>query len=446
MLLHGLDRPSRPKKVQRIALAATLALTTGLLGCQGDDITAPPGADTFTLTSAAGWAGGTLTVRSAAFRQSTGTAVLRVAGTAVPLARIDDTTMTATLPPGLAGQGLATAVELGGTSHTLPAVTVFGFSETVNYPLTSLQDVYPTSLGGHAAVIGGELLGARGITRIDLDTKQVSTVSAVSNAGLRGPGPTEEDGVYVVATAANVPMETWRLFPTPAKVATTPFLPSGRQAMRLGPNAWLVSSNHQYSLMTRADGAAPWVEAHPAAEEIEGVYLSPRLDRATFSVDLISGGLPVFTSTGATAYTVTQLQRIYGVGFSADGEQLALAGGTSGVPTYGVRLLRASDGVLLGEAPLNREPFAVAIDPVRPLLYVGVGNPDGLPSVRVYERPSLRLIGEMKAPATEPPCYIGSCYKGVIALSSQNALHVLWSFDGPTRAYRFTLPSGSGLP
>lgn len=52
----------------------------------------------------------------------------------------------------------------------------------------------------------------------------------------------------------------------------------------------------------------------------------------------------------------------------------------------------------------------------------------------------------MKPSKTELRCALGSCYKGVIALSNQNALHVVWSEFPPTRAYRFTLPAGNGVP
>jgi hypothetical protein len=89
-------------------------------------------------------------------------------------------------------------------------------------------------------------------------------------------------------------------------------------------------------------------------------------------------GIPVFSApAGDLAYVVTQLQSSQAVDFSADGELLAIAGGIGVRGEFSdsdrVMLLQASDGAVIADTVFNDEyVFAVAIDPYRPLVYVGV--------------------------------------------------------------------------
>src|ERR1019366_2767895 len=142
--------------------------------------------------------------------------------------------------------------------------------------------------------------------------------------------------------------------------------------------------------------------------------------------------------SGQVAY-LSPLQVSKGVDFSPDGELLAMVGGSMDVT--GIKrivLMRASTGAVLGDTTIDRSVYAVAIDPVRPLLYVGTvtGN---RPTVLVLDRATFRTVGEMQAPAFT----FGNSYAdwSVIALNSQNGLYFFWHGNGdPSPAWRFALP------
>jgi hypothetical protein len=287
-----------------------------------------------------------------------------------------------------------------------------------------------------------------GLTFINLDAGTVTSFdSFIDLHYIHGPGATYQDSVFIVARAGSS-LEAWRVLPTPTLIDSV--TQSGqcycRQAMQLGPNTlYMGAGGIGWEILTRPDSTQPWslaLQAPGGVSETEGAYISPRHDRATITVDGSLSGIPVFDApSGSLAYYVTQLERATGVDFSPDGELLAMVGTPAGGYLTGrVLLLRASTGEVLGDTTVGHTVFGVAIDPVRPLLYVGEDQGDGHPSILVIDRTSFHLVGKMSVPAASAECNT-ACYKSVIAVSSANALYLVAAYNPPgTQAYRFTLP------
>lgn len=425
-------------------LVLVLAAVSGCTAPVQPELSGP-----FTVTPAEPWAGGAVTVTGPSFRDGGDGAVLRLGTVSVSLERVDDTSMTAVLPPTLGGS-FQPQLEVAGQVVELDPITIAGYAETFEVQPQLLWDVLVWPRDGRANVMGVSL---EGLTLIQLDTRSVTTFDSLLDWNLlRGPGVTYQDNVFLLRPRNSAALESWTLLPTPRRLAVHADIFSNRQVMRLGPNAWFVSSAHQFSTYTRADSAQPYQETDTRAEETEGVHMSPRGDRATIQVDRAWSGLPVYAvPSGDVAYVVTQMQVVEGVAFSRDGALLALVGGIDGIlraPSR-VLLLDAGSGDVLADTTIAEAVFAVAIDPTRPLLYVGLSVMDTTtrvahPAVLVLHQNSLQPVGRLEVPSTETDCTWG-CYKGVIALSDLGDLYVAWSFNsiGTTVVHRFTLPAGN---
>lgn len=154
-------------------------------------------------------------------------------------------------------------------------------------------------------------------------------------------------------------------------------------------------------------------------------------------------GLPVFTVPGGSlAYLLTEVFRPTAVDFSPEGDVLAVTGAEPAGNM--LRIFRASDGELLEERTLPRQPVALSFDAVRPLLYVGLGgtygNPATLkPSVMVFDRATFLPIGHMSAAAADLSCESG-CVEAEIVVSAEPAVYLAGFLNSPLRTFRFSIP------
>lgn len=426
-------------------LVLSLAAVSGCTAPVQPDLSGP-----FAITPAEPWAGAAVTVSGPYFRDGGDGAVLRLGTVPISLTRVDDTSMTAVLPTTISGT-FDPQLEVDGQVIGLDRITIVGYAETFEMQPQLGWDLVVWELGGGANVMGAS--PGRGLTLMRLDYRTVTTWDSLLDPELlRGPGVTYQDNVFLLRPWNSTALESWTLLPTPRRVAVHPGIPSYRQVMGLGPNAWFVSSHHEFSTYIRADSVQPYQQTSTRAEETEGVHMSPRGDRATIQVDRAFLGVPVFAvPSGDVAYVVTQLQTVEGVAFSRDGALLALVGGVDGVlraPSR-VLLLDAGSGTVLADTTIAESVFAVAIDPIRPLLYVGLSSMDTTtqvahPAILVLDRNSLQPVGRLDVPSTEPDCRWG-CYKGVIAISDLGNLYIAWGFNsgGVTVVHRFTLPTAN---
>lgn len=353
--------------------------------------------------------------------------MITVSDSDVLLVRIDDTTMSALLPATLGGS-VAPVLKLDGYQLPLASITVYGFAAMHSYEESTHEaTVWPRT--GRAVVMGfSDETG--GLSFFDLDATTVTTLPQVHYL-LHSPGATYQDSVFLFKLGDDS-IESWRVLPVPERLATYGGIGdlANWEAMQLGPNQWLTASK---SGITYPTGGVQTFQP-------QGVSMSPRHDRATLRTlgsDPLTG-VPVFdVSSGRIAYTVP-LKVAIDADFSSDGELLAMTGGSVFVSDQKrVMLFRASAGEVLGDTTFDRSVYSVAIDPSRPLLYVGTrtGN---RPTIVVLDRATFRAVGEMQAPA-----YVSAAaYPGVIALNSQNGLYFFWYGNGdPSPAWKFTLPA-----
>jgi hypothetical protein len=390
------------------------------------------------------WAGATVTIESAAFRELGDGAELDLGLVNVPMVRVDDTTMLATIPS-TAGGIYDPAVVMGDSLALLDQVTVWGFAGSRRYGPDGVWfawDVYVWPEGS-TSILGGTLGG--GLTTIDLATDEIVTWPGIlSLQSIRGPGATPQDSVFLLR-ATGEPPRSWKLTPNPQLLAEHPEFTFTRQLLRLGTHSWILTANNRVETWTRPDSATAYTVTSIAMNESQGVHLSPRGDRATIRVAQVPfavAGVPVFAApSGALAYYVG-LRSSTAVDWSADGALLAMAGSPpAGPATDGqVLLLQSGTGQALGSVLTGRPVFGVAIDELRPYLYAGVTSTTGRMAIQVYRRPELSLLAELDMPQTEATCgLLADCFGGVLALGPEE-LYAFYGWNGFTRSARFFLP------
>jgi hypothetical protein len=432
-----MDKAHRLRQSCRLAgtalMAAVICVTTA---CQSHDSTEPlpPPAPTgpFVISPSAAFAGSTVMIHGAEFRTRGTGAVLGIGDTLTSLARVDDTTMSVHLPATLGGV-VTPVLKLDGYQFPLASITVFGFAAMHSFEESTHEaTVWPRT--GRAVVMGFSD-ETSGLSFFDLDATTVTTFPQV-HYYLHGPGATYQDSVFLFQSGGDS-IESWRVLPVPERIATYVGIGNGIdwEAMQLSPNQWLTADKYDIATPT---GLVQTFEP-------QGALMSPRRDRSTLRALGASGpgfgdrlpGIPVFdVPSGRVAYTVP-LKVAIDADFSPDGELLAMVGGAFYINDMKrVMLFRASTGEVLGDTTLDRTVYSVAIDPSRPLLYVGTitGN---RPTIVVLDRSTFRSVGEMEAPAYTSAV----AYPGVIALNSQNGLYFFWYGNGdPSPAWRFSLP------
>jgi hypothetical protein len=429
-----------------VARAGLVLAAASAVACDG---TIAPETFPVRVTVTEAWSGAEVPIVSRGFGATWLLPSVWLDDVALAVRRLDDTTVAATLP--VASGSHTLTVRSLYTEPTTAPITVYGYAGAdAAYP-DIIADVLVWPRTGHASVLGVSQLG---LTLIDLDAKTVTVFDSIFDPArcwdvLRGPGVTLHDSVFVVLPVGGG-ASLWHLGAEASSARRLDF-DVFRQVMQLGPDTWLRSGHHSIAVISRADSSSPYQSPVTfSAEETEGVHLSPRKDRATIQIDKAWGGVPVFdVPSGAVAYRITTQEVAAGIDFSTDGELLAVVGGTTWFesPTGRVLLLRASDGEILQDTTLDLQVFTVAIDPVRPWIYVGAAEPDGSllggahPVVLVLDRRTFAVIATLHVPPDAPTCDTG-CYKGVIALSDDPVLYVAWGWQPPhTIAWRFTLPS-----
>lgn len=436
-----MPRHSHPAHSRLIALLL-------LAACGVEGVTGPSGE--FELPGQAFWPGESLTIISEDFRDFGDGATLTFGDEIVPLARVDATTMSAPVP--LAAASVEPVLHLAGSSYTLPAITVAGYLDSQDYPDAGriVWDAYALTLGGQPHVIGGNILHQLGVVNLATGAAQ-SIPASLDYDDLRGPGMTEQPGVWILRDGGM--LSEWQLGSAVTKLRdvsefTPPFT---RQVARFGPNSWLVTTGNSWAIHHRPDDQSPWtVTQSPGfASEPEGVHLSPRRDRAVLRVDRIAAGVPVFdTEAAGVAYT-TSFKSVQGIDFSADGAVLALVGGKGdgGVPPIEgggsvIELLDAATGAVRATAALEHRAFAVAFDDEAERVFVGMSTGserNWRPVILVLDAADLSEIATLAVPDSSPTCAsIFDCLGGVLAVSGEH-LYAFSSWNGPPHSWRFRL-------
>jgi hypothetical protein len=426
-----------------------LVLIVAVVACSAPTDPTPPAPATYRITPNQLWAGATVTVESEAFRTLGEGAELRLGLGSVPLVRVDDTTMTATIPSS-AGGVYDPVVVMEDSLAPVDQVVVWGFAATRRYGPEGVWLPWDTYVwpSGEAQVIAGANTGE--IAIIDLEAQATRTIPGVfyPTSGLRGPGATPEDSVFLLKPQGQ-PLQSWKFGEVPEKIGEHPEIGGNRQVLRLGLHSWLVTFSNRVEVWKRPDSSAAYaVAASYPLNEPQGVHLSPRKDRATLRgnwLGIATNQIPVFdVPSGDLAFHVP-LPSTMGIDWSEDGDVLAVVGAaqpTAPEAPGTILLLNATTGVVLASATTELGVFAVALDGERPYVYVGVTTASGHLAVEVYSRANLTRLARLEVPENDLVCTLnlGGCHGGVLAVGI-NELHAFYGWNGLTRDSRFFLPA-----
>ena len=432
-----LDHSARECFMRSSLVAAILLLPVGACSDAADPQKPQDPADAvFTIADRTLWAGSIMSIESEAFAELAAVPDVRLNGVALAVARRGPEKFEAVLPTSASGAYVPT-ISLGKGTVPLPSITVAGFSGAqemwFSMPLGA-QEVPGTPYATLVGAAMGEGGGPLSFAHLDIGAL-VGFVGPIYDFDrLRTPGASYRPGVMfgetndgirpLTVSATDVVMED----PIPVAFA--------RQIAEVADGVYLVTSHHRIAM---SDGSF-----EQQMEETQSIVLSLAAGRVTVSAGNTANiGLPVFTVPGGSlAYLLTEVFRPTAVEFSPDGELLAVAG-TEATGNM-LRIFRASDGELLDEQTLPAQPVALGFDPVRPLLYVGIGGTYGAlgsvkPGLIVLDRNSFSVLAHITSDAAEISCEAG-CSEAEIAVSPEPAVYLAGFLNSPVRTFRFTIP------
>lgn len=407
----------------------------------------PPPA--FSRTPAAQWSGGSLTLRSPFLVGLTSLPIITAAADTLTLSRVDDSTVTTTLPEGPSGS-VTLRLARGTRFDSVASVQRVGFREKRTALPALAGELLVADSGGHPLVYGntdapvewGAPLG-----RIDLAAAAGQTVT-----GVRGPSnvvyglsPSLPVGTFVVRDATDS-VKLFRLLPPPAApVRPVPGVGTSfvRQVAQLSAGMWLFTGSHMS--YTRAEADSPNVHRITiTAESPWAVFLSPRSDRTTLATTVTGPqpGVPVFDNvTGDTAFSLPLLGT-EGAAFSPDGGIIYAVGGAD----YSADTLVAVDATtgqtLSGKMglPPGYVGFSIAFTSSGGgRLLVGAATASSL-ALLVYDATTLTLLGVLPSGDTCGPYPMtGECSYGVVAVDESLHLAYIVVPGSPTPVRSFDL-------
>lgn len=428
----------------------------GLLGaCGSSESAAPPFDGPVSASPSQLWASNTLTLRAADFAAGGDDIEVIIGGVATAATRVDDTTFSVTVPAELGGRPTL-VVRWRDVERTLAPVVVYGFDRVLTGSVLLPWDLRVLP-GTESVVMAGDLSNNLVLWNLVTGAEQL-VPGAHGLDRSRGPGPTPDPSIFLLSPPNAPFVERWRLFPTAERLDTLPVAPA-RQVLQLSQNVVFSSTAHDYWMLTRSDASAPFVEIYrERGEETEGVFLSPRGDRAAINIDgPVPNGVPVFdAATGAVAWRVSSFRGITGTEFNADGATLLFVGPDSAhgladtrfpVQGFRVELRDATTGEVRAARAIDRNLAGATFDPVADLVYVitsrprVIGTTDIGPGILVLRRSTLATVAELEVPASTTGC-LNACYKAVVAVSAEPALYVVTEVEGNVMGrYRFTMPA-----
>lgn len=371
------------------------------------------------------------------------------------MTRVDDTTFNVTVPSEVGGRATL-VVRWREVERTLAPVVVHGFDRVLpgNVLLPWDLRVIP---GAEPVVLGADLFGNLVLLNVATGAERL-VAGAHGLEQSRGAGPTPDPDVFLLSPPNAQFVERWRLFPTAERLDSLPVTPA-RQVMQLSQHAVFRSLAHSFQILTRPDPSTSFTQAlFEGGEETEGVYLSPRGDRAAIAIDgPVPLNVPVFdAATGSVAWRASSFRGVTGVEFTTDGATLLFVGPDSAhgladtrfpVQGFRVELRDASTGEVGVARAIDRNLAGATFDPIADLIYVittrprVIGTTDIGPGILVLRRNTLETVAELEVPANATGCLNG-CYKAVAAVSAEPALYVVTELvGGVTGRYRFTLPA-----
>ena len=382
--------------MRSILLPATLAVA---LACNDSiDPGAPP---TFTITPAAQWSGGTVEVRSQSLAGTGTLPVFTVAGAQLAAVRLDDSTVSVTLP--MLASGTVTLARAGLQPESVGVVQVAGLHNAREVPGTlGFEPLVPEGVSPLVFLAEGAGASSPTLSVLDPVTDHVTTISGIGPVlASFGVMPDFQANRFVLRDSLNR-LGTWELFSTPVLHQLSPYqAASARHQTQLSDTVWLTTFSSRWEV-TRPSGTSV-SHLNAISDPFRMAFSSPR-DRLALAVDFVPGGrrLPVFdASTGDTAYTLA-LPSAHGVAFSTSGDRLYLGARWGGGIPDSLVAVSAGTGQRLAVAALAQgfTGWALAVDPVADRVYQ-VADSSGTPTLFVYDGTTLARQGRLGCPS---PC------------------------------------------
>jgi hypothetical protein len=429
------------------ATAIRRAIAATLLGVACSDPTQPFPVQSFRVSPAVQWSGGTVLLRSPYFVGRTPLPAIVAAAESLSAVRVDDSTVTVRLPRVPTGV-VALSVAHDGRTDSVATVQVFGVRGKRTLTPGLAGELLATDSGDHPVVLGNTdaaVVQRAPIGRIDLVTGLGVTLPGVLGpAAIQyGLAPSTPHGAFAVRDSSDSLRLVTLLTSPPAILSTVPFVGTGqtRQVAQLSPGIWLFTGSHVSSTRAEADTCCVYRYQGPT-ESPWSVFLSPRGDRSTLAVNVIGGRVPVFdNATGDTAYTLP-LGGTEGIGFSTDGTTLYAVGGAINVPDT-LLAVDATDGrVVAGKVRLPEGFLSFGLGYSGHgggRLLVAAANASVL-ALLVYDAATLTLQGVLETPdecGVNPT--IGLCFYGVVAVDDARSVAHIVIPGSPTPVWTFDL-------
>ena len=422
---------------------AIMALGVALAACSPDRITTEDAVVAFDRVA---WAGNTLVLRSTSFRGADSLPTVTVGDDTLPVRSFGSDSVLVQLPDGT-GQ-ISLAVHLaGGGGGPVGELRLYGFAGAGDGPHVD-GPIRAWPGGGVPSVLA--IQDGR-LVRIDLRTNSAAPLlpdTGLSRDGCLYPGPMPSavnPGVVVVAKRLSTgcgPLVAVPVAPGVASPDTGP-APWSYSAVQLARGTWLVASHH-YVVIKTGSAATGFVSGPQIGIEAPDDYaISPRGDRVvpTLGYSYDGDGMPVFDpARPGVAYHLTGLPDVASAAFSDGGDTLFVTGwGSSGDAV--LLAVDAATGAPLARAATRTAGGGIALDPVRPYLYVA-GAVGDAPVVEVFDRASLRPVATLRAPpgrlSLDPWMFAYGDFVPVVYPSARQLFVVLNPW-GDTAVLRFDL-------
>ena len=387
------------------ARAALRALAVAsVIGLSCSDPAEPP-LPAFSVSPAAQWSGGSITLRSSYFANRSQAPIVVVDGDTLTLIAVDDSTATTVLPQGPSGP-VVFALMRGTREDSLGTVPRVGYREMRTQTGPGFQGVLEASDSAGVPVVFGavdtSVNGRRApIVRLKVASAQssqlVPTLRQPDHA-LYGMAPSFTPGTFVVWDSTDT-LRMAQLIGDVPVITDIPVVKSitPRQVAQLSDNIWMLTGSHL--TQTRQDSTTT-ITIVPS-ESPYRVFMSPRGDRTTLAtvVSGVDGGVPVFDNlTGTLAYRLP-FWDIRAAAFSPDGALMYVAGGSQYHPDSVAAVDAATGAVQIGPLKLPNDFFAtgMAYRPTDNQVLVGAtSSANGIRTtlyLLVYRASTLELLG-----------------------------------------------------
>jgi len=431
-----------------------LGLLLGVLACH-DSPDAPQVTPAFRLHGTSVWSGSQLQIMATGLGRGAVPKVL-VGSVAVPVSRMNDTTLTLTVPAVL---GSVPVVAIAGRDTVnVGSITVAGFDRVTTVP--GLQGVVSPVAGQVNTVIGN---GDTGLAIVNVETGAMTTYpKSVNSAECNwGPGVTSNGDEFLFARMQSDSFfpcraELWSTTPSLHVVDSNPGAPAAdRITAGLASGRW-VGTTHNFITLENLVALRDTI----ISGNTDRVMISPRGDRAAMNFCCFVG-VPVLDASSATvAYRLdTYFAQSQGAVFSPAGDTLFVVAGDSasvypGGVHYILLALRASDGLILDSTSFAiGTPGAVALDPGGRWIYVsgiqGLGTTRVAATLMVFDRATLAPVATLNSDTADVSSRVHISHLIVLDPASHHGyiidtgiIHniVSFPFQEIAAVFRFTIP------